>query len=307
MFPRPIKNAFDRGGGIGLLLARKQVSGSETMTYHSARTLAEAFSALAGRDVAVIAGGTDFFAQTGEVLTGRPLLDVTQLPGFRGIFRTQTGWRIGAATRWSEVIAADLPPAFDGLKVAAREVGSVQIQNRGTIAGNICNASPAADGVPPLLTLLAQVELVSAAGTRTVALEDFITGVRRTVLMPGELVSAILIPDAAGRGGFLKLGARRYLVISIAMVAGVIEVKEGRIVQARLAVGSCSPVARRLPGLEARLVGHPVGSPVTVGADDLAGLAPITDLRGTSLYRIEAVAELLQRLIGDLVGGRTYG
>ena len=277
------------------------------MTYLSAKTLGEAFSALAAPDVSVIAGGTDFFAQTGEGLTGRPLLDVTRLPGFRGIFRTQTGWRIGAATRWREVIAADLPPAFDGLKAAAREVGSVQIQNRGTVAGNICNASPAADGVPPLLTLLAQVEVVSAKGTRTVPLEDFITGVRRTVLMPGELVSAILIPDAAGRGGFLKLGARRYLVISIAMVAGVIEVNEGRIVQAKLAVGSCSPVARRLPGLEARLVGHPVEKPVTVGADDFLGLAPITDLRGTGVYRIEAVAELLQRLIADLTGAQMNG
>ena len=158
-----------------------------------------------------------------------------------------------------------------------------------------------------MLTLSAQVELVSSGGIRVVPLEDFITGVRRTVLAPGELVSAILIPDAAGRGGFLKLGARRYLVISIAMVAAVIEVNEGRIVQARLAVGACSPVARRLPGLEARLVGHPVGSPVTVGADDLAGLSAITDLRGTGSYRTEAVAELLQRLIGELVEGRAHG
>ena len=208
------------------------------MPYLAAKTMAEAFSALDEPDVAVIAGGTDWFPQAGEILTRRALLDVTQLPGFRGISRGGTGWRIGAATRWSEVIAADLPPLFDGLKAAARDVGSVQIQNRGTLAGNLCNASPAADGVPPLLTLAARVELVSSAGTRVVPLENFITGVRRTALLPGELVSALLIPDAEGRGGFLKLGARRYLVIGIALVAGVISVAEGRITQARLAVGA---------------------------------------------------------------------
>lgn len=277
------------------------------MPYLMAKTMNEAFSALAVPDVSVIAGGTDWFPQAGDMLTRRPLLDVTRLPGFRGISQDGEGWRIGAATRWSDLIAAGLPPLFDGLTAAAREVGSVQIQNRGTIAGNLCNASPAADGVPPLLTLAAQVELVSAAGTRVVALEDFITGVRRTVLMPGELVSAILIPESAGRGGFLKLGVRRYLVISIAMVAGVVRVEGGVISGVRLAVGSCSPVAQRLPGLEARLLGHPVALPVVVGAGDLAGLTPITDLRGTGGYRMQAVAELLQRLIAELTGGPAHG
>jgi CO/xanthine dehydrogenase FAD-binding subunit len=272
------------------------------MPYQSAKTMEEAFSALQAPDVSVIAGGTDWFPQAGEVLTRKALLDVTGLPGFRGISRDGAGWRIGAATRWSDVLAADLPPAFDGLKAAAREVGSVQIQNRGTIAGNLCNASPAADGVPPLLTLGARVELVSASGSRVLPLEDFITGVRRTALAPGELVSAILIPEVAGRGGFRKLGARRYLVISIAMVAGVIRVERGVIAQAALAVGACSPVARRLPGLEARLLGHPGGAPVEVTPEDLSGLAPITDLRGSGGYRSEAVAELLQRLIMDLTG-----
>jgi CO/xanthine dehydrogenase FAD-binding subunit len=272
------------------------------MQYQSAKTLDDAFSALQEPEVAVIAGGTDWFPQAGERLTDRALLDVTLLPGFRGISRAAAGWRIGAATRWSDVIAADLPPAFDGLKAAAREVGSVQIQNRGTVAGNLVNASPAADGVPPLLTLGARVELVSAAGTRVLPLESFITGVRRTALARGELVSALLIPETAGRGGFLKLGARRYLVISIAMVAGLIRLERGVIAQAALAVGACSPVAQRLPGLEARLLGHEAARPVVVTPEDLAGLAPITDLRGSGGYRSEAVAELLQRLIGDLSG-----
>jgi CO/xanthine dehydrogenase FAD-binding subunit len=277
------------------------------MPYLSAKTMEEAFSALAVADVSVIAGGTDWFPQAGERLTDRPLLDVTGLPGFRGISQDGGGWRIGAATRWSDVLTADLPPAFDGLKAAAREVGSVQIQNRGTVAGNLVNASPAADGVPPLLTLGARVELMSAAGVRVLALEDFITGPRKTALAPGEIVSAILIPQVPGRGGFLKLGARKYLVISIAMVAGVIRVERGVIAQAALAVGACSPVARSLPGLEARLVGHRAGDPVVVTPEDLAGLSPITDLRGSGAYRQEAVAEMVQRLIADLSGGPAHG
>ena len=277
------------------------------MAYLMPKTMAGAFAALERADMTVIAGGTDWYPQAGDALPRGTLLDVTLLPGFRGISRHRGFWRIGGATRWADVIAADLPPLFDGLTAAAREVGSVQIQNRGTLAGNICNASPAADGVPPLLVLAAAVELVSAQGSRVVALEDFIIGARRTVLAQGELVSALLIPDIEGRGGFLKLGSRRYLVISVAMVAGVISVAEGRITQARLAVGSCSPVAQRLPGLEARLLGHPVAVPVRVRADDLAGLSPISDLRGSGEYRREAVAELLARLIGDLSRGAVHG
>src|SRR5690606_7295406 len=98
------------------------------------------------------------------------ILDVTRLPDLRGIARDPHGWRIGAATTWAEIAAAPLPPAFDALQQAAREVGAVQIQNAATIAGNICNASPAADGVPPLLVLEAEVELVSPAGRRRLML-----------------------------------------------------------------------------------------------------------------------------------------
>lgn len=281
------------------------------MAYHAPTHLDEAFAALSGGNISVIAGGTDWFPQAGERLPTVSLLDVTGLPGFRGITQTAEGWRIGAATRWAEITAADLPPAFDGLKAAAREVGSIQIQNAGTIAGNLCNASPAADGVPPLLTLGAVVELVSQAGKRLVPLEDFITGVRRTTRLPGELVAAIHIPQSAAGtvAGFSKLGARRYLVISIAMVAASLRVHAGRITGARVAVGACSPVARRLPVLEARLEGLSPASPLPVDEAALEGLAPITDVRASGDYRSAAVAELVTRLLTDLVakGARADG
>ncbi len=130
-----------------------------------------------------------------------PIVDIGGLEELRRHRGTADGYRIGALTRWSDVAAATLPPCFDGLRAAAREVGSVQVQNAGTVGGNLCNASPAADGVPPLLTLDASVELTSAAGGRVLPLEDFLTGYRETALGPDELLTAVLVPRAAdGRG-----------------------------------------------------------------------------------------------------------
>ena len=147
-------------------------------------------------------------------------------PACAAIARDEAGgWRIGALTTWTDVAEAPtLPAAFDGLRAAARPIGGRQIQNAGTIAGNLVNASPAADGTPNLLALDAVVELASAArGVRRLPVGDFVTGNRSTVLAPDELVTAVLVPDAppASPGPtFLKLGSRAYLVISIVVGRG---------------------------------------------------------------------------------------
>jgi CO/xanthine dehydrogenase FAD-binding subunit len=290
-------------GAVSYLHANKFWRQRLVMAFLSATSMAEAFAALERGNVSVIAGGTDWFPQAGDRLPEHSVLDVNGLPDFRGITQTDWGWRIGAATRWADITAAALPPCFDGLKLAAREVGSIQIQNAGTVAGNLCNASPAADGVPPLLTLEAEVELVSRRGSRRLPLSHFITGVRKTARAPDELVAAIHLPRLPQDtvAGFSKLGARRYLVISIAMLAATLRVKAGRVTGARIAVGACSPVAQRLALLEARLEGHPVGAALPIDAACLAGLAPITDVRASGAYRQEAVAELLKRLLTDLI------
>jgi CO/xanthine dehydrogenase FAD-binding subunit len=169
----------------------------------------------------ILAGGTDYYpAHVGKPLR-EDILDVSAIRGLRGISEGPDQWRIGATTTWTDLIEAELPPVFDALKLAAREVGGIQIQNRGTLAGNLCNASPAADGIPALLALDAQVELASTAGTRRMALEQFVLSNRRTALRQGELATAVIVPKprCAARSHFLKLGARRYLVISIVMVA----------------------------------------------------------------------------------------
>ena len=157
------------------------------MGYFAPASLDDALSVLDRGDASIVAGGTDFFPGLAAGKRPRSILDPTGIEVLKGIARTPGGWRIGAAATWSDIVSEQLPACFDALKEAGREVGSIQIQNAGTIAGNICNASPAADGVPPLLALNAEVEIASAAGTRRVALGDFITGVRAVDLRPGEL------------------------------------------------------------------------------------------------------------------------
>lgn len=267
------------------------------MTLHRPKTLEDALSFLAGGGV-VLAGGTDVYPGLRDAAPPGRMIDVTGIAGLRGIARDGDAWRIGAATTWTDVIKADLPPLFDGLKLAAREVGSVQIQNAGTLAGNLCNASPAADGVPALLTLEAEVEVTGPDGRRHMPLAGFIKGPRRVDLRPGELVTAIRIPNADGQGAFLKLGARKYLVISIAMVAAVVETDGGRVSRAAVSVGACSPVACRLPSLEAALIGCRAEEiSGIVAAADLPGITPIDDVRATAGYRLDAVRTLVTRTL----------
>ena len=269
--------------------------------YFRPKTLLEATQVLAGGTAQILSGGTDFFPALGERSVQGAVLDVSGISELRGVVREKDCLRIGGLTTWSEVIAAPLPRCLDALKLAAREIGGVQIQNRGTIAGNLCNSSPAADGVPPLLALNAEVELTSMDGARRLSLSEFITGNRKTLRRRDEILSCVRVPldleNAAST--FLKLGARRYLVISIAMVAVVLKADAGHISAARVAVGSCSVKALRLAELEHDLMGKParpgVGS--VVNPRHLAPLSPINDVRATADYRQSAALTLVARAV----------
>ncbi|WP_269932667.1 FAD binding domain-containing protein [Aminobacter sp. HY435] len=274
--------------------------------YARPKTLDEALSLLGEGHWRVVAGATDFYPSLGNRPLTEDILDINGLTGLRGIARTGGHFVIGARTSWTEIQHADLPPAFDALKQAAREVGAIQIQNVASIAGNICNASPAADGVPPLLALDAEVELSARSGVRVLPLREFVLGNRKTALRRDELLTAILIPERAARGNsaFIKLGARRYLVISIAMAATRIVVDaDGRMAEASVAVGSCSAVARRLAGLEQALTGqHTAAIAALVAASALDELSPIDDVRGTAAYRLQAVREIVVRALQTAAG-----
>jgi len=272
-------------------------------------TLHEATQALA-EGGQVLAGGTDFFPALGTRPAPDKIIDVSRVGELRGIQTSHSQIRIGGATTWSEIVAAPLPRCFDALKAAAREVGAIQIQNRGTVAGNLCNASPAADGVPPLLILDAEVELASSAGVRRLPLGDFLVGNRKTQRRPDEILSALIVPLALSDAPsvFLKLGARRYLVISIAMVAALLaDDGQGRVATARIAVGSCSATAQRLLELERDLLDQPLDSKLSslAQAEHLSPLSPIDDVRATAVYRRDATLTLVRRALNACVEARS--
>ena len=295
-------------------------------TYLRPKTLLEALTILAHAAVShaalsapsgpvdrltIVAGATDFF----PVVTTRQAWcqpapeNILDISGIKELFGV-TSSRIGAMVTWTDVINAPLPFAFDALKQASRQVGGVQIQNRGTLAGNLCNASPAADGVPPLLALDAVVEIArfdlqtKRIERRSVALDHFILGNRKTALAPDEMVVAVHIAhhSAAERSYFSKLGARSYLVISIASVAANIAVdSNGVITTARIAVGACSATPQRLTALEQRLVGVKKTTAIGVVTKEmLSSLAPIDDVRATAAYRLQAAHILVQRVLAQL-------
>lgn len=276
-------------------------------TYYRPGTLEEALEALQDRGFVIVAGATDHFPARVVRATDEDVLDISGIEALRHIRANDEGWQIPALATWSDVLETDLPPQFDGLKASARTIGGTQIQNRGTVCGNVCNASPAADGIPNLLALDAVVELASSNGRRRLSLETFLTGYRETRRRPDELVVAIHVPrhGPRTRATFIKLGSRSSLVISIVMVAAVITTDPDETVQAAaICVGACSPVAMRLPDLEARLRGRPLDAQLAaaVNAEDLAALAPIDDVRATAAYRRQAALVLVRRAIAGLAG-----
>jgi len=274
--------------------------------------LEEALRHLRSGGWTVIAGGTDLYP--GWI--GRPVddavLDISGLDALRGMSTESTAagesLRIGALTTWSELARATLPRSLDALAMAAREVGGIQIQNRGTVGGNLCNASPAADGVPALLALDATVELASSSGLRRLPVAEYVLGNRRTARRADELLTAVVVPCAGPRARslFLKLGHRRYLVISIAMVGLALQADaQGRIECCAVAVGACSPAARRLPRLEERVLGMAArelarDAQALVDGPALSPLSPIDDLRGTARHRRAAVSRLVVRGLAEL-------
>lgn len=266
--------------------------------YVRPQRLVDALAARSVSDALVVAGGTDVYpAHVGKPLP-MSLIDVSSVEEMRSLVVTPGEIRFGGAMTWTDIVAAELPPALSALQDAARQIGSLQIQNRATLAGNLCNASPAADGVPPLLVLDAEVELASSSGIRRMKLEKFIVGYRKTALREDEILTAVILPTPRpdARSAFVKLGARKYLVISIVMAAALVTRGPlGEIAEARIAVGSASAKALRLEALERDLHGLASGqAPSSIlRASHFAGLSPIDDVRADARYRLAAAQQLV--------------
>lgn len=274
--------------------------------YYRPENINDAITTLSKGELTIAAGCTDLFPKTQEDSLGSNILDISAIKSLKSITIEKEFRRIGSGVTWTDLENEELPNCYEMLKECSLQVGSRQIQNLGTIGGNLCNASPAADGVPCLLSLDASVELISTNGKRILKLDDFIKGSRNTELKKNEILSAILIPQKTERGhsSFVKLGARKYLVISIAMVACKINLDGDIISDIAISIGSCSAVARRLGELENTLIGKNVNSDLTqdiYNFDYKNHISPINDIRGTDAYRLEVAKVLVKKSIIDTI------
>lgn len=281
--------------------------------YYTPRSLAEALSirAAEGANARVIAGGTDVMVwqNLGYVANPPAYLSVWGIPGLRGIRRNGEHLEVGALTTYTDLLRNDdVIRFFPALIEAARQVGAAQIQNRGTLGGNIVNASPAGDSLPVLAAADAMLVLESQArGVRLVPFHDFYTGYRKTVLADDELLTRIELPiPAAGtRSQFAKVGPRRAQTISKVMAA--IQARfdaAGRMENVALAYGAVAPIIVRLPRVEEALRGE---RPSAALADKLEPLfateiSPIDDVRSTAEYRLFAALGLLRRFLRQWEG-----
>ncbi|OGP51074.1 MAG: hypothetical protein A2Y79_00555 [Deltaproteobacteria bacterium RBG_13_43_22] len=258
---------------------------------------------LAGK---ILSGGTDLILQMKQgLLSPSLIIDVKQVPELNRLeWDPQRGLRLGAAVPLSRLLAfTELPKEFSLLLQACSLIGSMQIKNRGTVGGNICNAAPSADSAPPLLCLGARVILASSQVTRTMTLDDFFLAPGKTALAEHELLLEIEVPmpPAPSAGCYLRHTAREEMDIAVAGVAAFLTLssKNGQLQSARIALGAVAPTPIRAYGAEATLVGKAVTPElIEQAAERAAGEAdPISDLRGSSEYRRELVRVLTRRAL----------
>jgi CO/xanthine dehydrogenase FAD-binding subunit len=235
-----------------------------------------------------LAGCTDVYVSLNAgTPPGARYLNLWNLDGLRGIDLKGDTLSIGALTTFSDLIRSPIVRRrLPSLAAAAREIGAVQIQNRGTLGGNVANGSPAGDSLPVLAATEAIVVLRSAAGVRRVPFVGFYTSYRRSVMRPDELIAAIEFPPVAGRQWFRKVGTRAAQAISKIVMAAV------RAPRPRIALGSVAPTVVRVPRTEDVLAGG--GSLDDAAATLLTEIAPIDDMRSTAEYRRRVACNLLR-------------
>lgn len=262
--------------------------------------LSEALDMLAERpEVVPIAGGTNVIV---DLRAGRHrggvLMDVSRLAELRGIRRENGHVVVGGGTTISELLVDPLVAQFGlPLRQAAAVLASPLVRNRATVAGNLVDASPAADTAPPLLVLDAEVELTSRQGLRRLPLDQFFVGVRKTRRRPDELLTAVRwpVPPEGSAGGFSKFGLRRADAIAVVSVAVMVQRGGG----ARIALGAVAPTPIRATEAEEALRGRPLTPETIAEAARLAAEAtrPIDDIRGSAAYRQRVVEVLTRRLL----------
>lgn len=277
--------------------------------YYEAKTVAEALEALArhGPGARPIAGGTDLLVQMEE--SGRQvdaLVDLSRIPGMREIVASDGRIAIGAAATLRQLEKSDAVLAdARALQQAAAIVGSVQIRNLATLAGNICNASPSADTSPALLVLGAKLVIVGGGGERTVDIEDFFRGPGETLIAAGEFLRRIEVPRQTGRSSsaYRRLTPRKAMDIAIVGVAGAVALEDDgeTLAAARISLGAVAPTPIRAPEAEALLAGKRLDETALRAAGEAAAAAsrPIDDLRASAAYRRQMVDVLTRRTLTE--------
>lgn len=252
------------------------------------------------------AGGTDLMVllESGK-LAHRKFFSIWNLPELRGIEVTASHVTLGALTTYTEVQRSRiLREEFPMLCRAARETGGLAIQNRGTIGGNIANASPAGDTPPALLAYDAQLELISSAGVRAISYQEFHTGYKQTVMRGDELIARIRLPRSAqpARHYYRKVGTRKAQAISKVCFAALAQVRQNQIEDIRIALGSVAPTVVRCVKTEAILKGREIDASASDEARAAIAkeIAPIDDIRSTANYRLRVAANLLEEFLREL-------
>ncbi len=279
--------------------------------YLKPATLAEAGGVLKKQSgkARIIAGGTDLLVEMkNRSIQPQVLVDIKSLPGLSHIeWGQKEGLKIGALATINEIVISPvIREQFGILSQAAQTIGSMQVRNRGTIGGNLCNASPSSDTAPALLALGARVKIAGGTGERVIPLEEFFMGPGQTVLQPGEILTEILLPPPVPHtaGAYLKLGIRKAMEIALVNVGVVVSLdKRGGICrEVKIALGAVAPTPIRSKKAEAALRGKPlVDEWITQAAQRASEEArPISDLRGSAEYRREMVRVLVQRAIDEV-------
>lgn len=272
------------------------------------KSLTEACAMLGdrSRELKVIAGGTDLMVlMNAHQFDASEFLDIWRLDELRGIVDEGPTIRIGALTTYSQIIRSPIVRgSAPSLVAASRTIGAVQIQNRGTIGGNIVNASPAGDSLPVLAAYDAELEIGGARGARGVPFNDFYTGYRETVLESDEILLAVRIPKlkAGERDFFWKVGTRRAQAISKTVMAAKARVIQGSIESISVGVGSVAPTVIRAPLTEKLLADTRLTPELVERARRTiaAEISPISDLRSTEHYRRTVTANLLIKFLREL-------
>ena len=256
-------------------------------------------------DAKLLAGGTDLLVRLKDQTNWPIIIDISHIEEMKGISVGDDKIIIGALTVFSDIAENKIILKNAGVLAQAAEiVGSPQIRNRATIGGNVANASPAGDSIPPLFVLNAKLKIIKAGEEKIIPIDSFFQAPGKTILEKNELIASIIIPkNENARGAFSRLGQRKSLAISKVSLAALLKFSDEKVEEARIALGAVAPTVIRAPKTEKFLTGKILDSGTITEAKKIIceEVAPISDIRSTAEYRKEMCGELLEQAIEKLI------